>query len=84
MAMGSNGEAIGSWSEEKEVEILFSDTQSLTVSAGLTSSRSQVFTLNDGIYLIDESCSGNFTGTLTLYRNDLVKVGEAENSATLK
>jgi Ca2+-binding RTX toxin-like protein len=80
IAMDSDGKAIGSWSEEQEVEILFHDEQTLHISGN--SSRSQAFSLNDGIYNLNGVDLKNFTGTLTLYRNDLVKTGEADGNTT--
>ncbi len=84
IAIGSDGKAIGSWSEAKEIDILFSDRQTIAVSKDSDKSRSQTFSLNDGIYDLNGSNTENFTGTLTLYRKDLVETGKEDNCISLK
>ena len=81
IAVDSEGKAIGTWSEEKEFDVLFHDEQTLHIAE--KTSRSQVFSLNDGIYNLNGVDLQNFTGTLTLFRNDLVKTGEADGNTTL-
>ena len=83
IAMGSDGKAIGTWSEEQEFDVLFQDKQILNITGNVKSSRSQVFSLNDGIYSINGIDLQNFTGTLTLFRNDLVQKVAKNNSVTL-
>jgi hypothetical protein len=83
IAMDSDGKAIGTWSEEQEIEVLFHDVQSIRIDGNISSSRSQIFSLNDGIYDLNGIDLQNFTGTLTLFRNDLVKTGEADGNTTL-
>ncbi len=80
IAIGSDGKAIGSWSEEQEIDVLFHDEQTLNITANTSSARSQVFSLNDGFYNLNGIDLQNFTGSLTLIRNDLVKVGEENDS----
>jgi hypothetical protein len=81
IAIDKNGKAIGTWSKEEEIELLFHDVQNITITSGADSS--EVFSLNDGIYNINGVNLENFTGTLTLFRNDLVKITEDSDSTTL-
>ena len=84
VAVDREGKAIGTWSEEQEVDVLFHDEHVLRIAGDAASSRSQIFSLNDGIYDLKGVDLQNFTGTLTLFRNDLVKVGEEEGSIILE
>ena len=81
IAIGSDGKALGSWSAEQEFDVLFQNTQTISILRDTASSRSQVFSLNDGIYDLNGGDLQNFTGTLTLYRHDLVKAGTEDGSA---
>ena len=84
IAMDSDGKAIGSWSGEQELDVLFRDEQTIRITGNVNSSRSQTFSLNDGIYSLNGIDLQNFTGILTLFRNDLVKIDEENNTAALK
>ncbi len=84
MAIGSDGKAIGTWSEEQEVEVLFHEEHTLIIEGNSGSSRSQLFALNDGIYNLNGINLHNFTGIITLFRRDLVKTTENEDSVTVK
>ena len=84
IAMDHEGKAIGTWSGETEVEVSFYDEHTITVDDHAVSPRSHVFTLNDGIYDFSGSNTASFSGTLTLYRNDLVKTGENDNTVSVR
>ncbi len=84
IAMDKNNQAIGSWSEAEEFEVQFYNQQTVKINENSRKSRSQTFSLNDGIYDLSGSGLENFTGTLTLYRNDLVRTKNKNNTSTLK
>lgn len=84
IALDNAGNALGSWSREKEVDVLFSDRQIISISGKKRTSRSQEFALNDGIYDLNGITPGNLNGTLVLYRKDLVKVKSKHNSVRAK
>ena len=84
IAVDNEGRAIGTWSGETEVEVLFYDKHKITVDDTAASPRSQVFALNDGIYKLSGSNTAHFSGTLTLYRNDLIKTGENDNTVGVR
>ena len=84
IAMDSSQCAIGSWSEPQIIEVLFSESYEINVHREHSSFRSGTFSLNDGIYNLNASNTKNFTGTLTLFRNDLVKSGEENDTALIK
>ncbi len=73
IAVDADGKMMGSWSEVEEVEILYSDRQTLEVIAGIKSSDTQTFSLNDGIYSFTGDCGENFSGSVILYRNKISK-----------
>ena len=84
IAVDSEGKAVGTWSEEQEFDVLFHDEQIITITGNVKSDRSKVFSLNDGIYSLKGLDLQGFTGTLTLYRNDMVKKSGKNDSVTLK
>ena len=84
IAMDREGKAIGTWSEEQEVDVLFHDEYVIHIAGNVTSSRSQIFSLNDGVYDLKGIDLQGLTGTLTLFRNDLIKVGEEDGSIILE
>ena len=83
IAIGSDGRAIGTWSREQEIDVLFHDEQMIRITGNISSDRTQVFSLNDGFYDLKGIDLQNFSGSLTLYRNDLVQTGEENGSVTL-
>ena len=84
IAVDSSGKAIGTWSEEEEIDILFRDEQTISIAGNISSSRSKAFSLNDGIYSLNGIDLHNFTGTLTLFRNDWVETEKDADGTTLK
>ena len=84
IALDNAGNKLGTWSREKEVDVLFSDRQIISISGKKRTSRSQEFALNDGIYDLNGITPGNLSGTLVLYRNDLKKVKSKKNTVKTK